>query len=74
MLLVLFTMLRAPLQGHLTAEQEQALAALRARFPESAAFHSDYDLLRWLPCCVHVLPPCGTGHGAALVTFVSQAS
>ena len=39
------------LQGHLTAEQEQALSALRARFPESAAFHSDYDLLRYIPFC-----------------------
>lgn len=45
-------MLHLRLQGHLTAEQEQALSALRARFPESAAFHSDYDLLRYMPCCV----------------------
>ncbi|KAK9820760.1 hypothetical protein WJX81_003393 [Elliptochloris bilobata] len=34
--------------GHLSAEQESALAALRARFPESPAFHTDYDLLRFL--------------------------
>jgi hypothetical protein len=38
-------------QGSLSGEQEGALRALRAQFPESAAFHTDDDLLRcgaWL--------------------------
>ncbi len=34
-------------QGSLSSEQERALRALRAQFPESAAFHTDDDLLRW---------------------------
>lgn len=57
--------LKVWLQGHLTPEQEQALSALRARFPESAVFHSDYDLLRYVPCCVPDLLVRGTGRAAA---------
>jgi len=33
-------------QGSLSGEQEGALRALRAQFSESAAFHTDDDLLR----------------------------
>jgi CRAL/TRIO, N-terminal domain len=35
-------------QGHLTPEQEQKLEAMRKSFPESAAWHTDHDLLRFL--------------------------
>ena len=56
----------ARLQGHLTTEQELALSALRARFPESAAFHSDFDLLRCLRCNAAVPLTWGPGHPAAL--------
>ena len=35
-------------QGHLTAEQEAALAALRAAFPDSVNCCTDHDLLRFL--------------------------
>lgn len=39
----------------MSGEQETALEAMRAHFPESAAFHSTYDLLR----CPHpALPQC----------------
>jgi hypothetical protein len=38
----------ASLQGHLTAAQEEALAAMQARFPDYKRFHCDHDLLRFL--------------------------
>lgn len=34
--------------GHLTAEQEDKLAAMRSRFPFYNNFHTDHDLLRFL--------------------------
>ena len=36
------------LQGYLTKEQEMELREMRAAFPQSAAFHTDHDLLRFL--------------------------
>ena len=36
------------LQGYLTKEQELELREMRAAFPQSAAFHTDHDLLRFL--------------------------
>ena len=35
-------------QGYLTKEQEAKLRELRDAFPQSAAFHTDHDLLRFL--------------------------
>ena len=36
------------MQGYLTKEQERELREMRSAFPQSAAFHTDHDLLRFL--------------------------
>ena len=35
-------------QGYLTKEQEAALREMREGFPQSTAFHTDHDILRFL--------------------------